>query len=322
MSDIFICYSKTDRAIATRLGQRLQDEGWSVFMDVQTNVGKRWHKEIEKELQAARAVVVLWSARSRESDFVLDEAHDAAERGIIFPARIDEVIIPYGFRQFQTPDLIGWDGLGYREEWQRIVAGLHKHLGGEASAAASGAKSPSKTRRSTPTAEESISKRWWRTHPGALTAIAGIIIAITGLVVALKEADESPPLSDGTEIHRSTELPANSRDWFDTGIDVAPGQRLKITASGQINYMGTNPQTNSGPDGTPDIPCDPPACVVQGQPAGRLYGTIENGPPFSIGANTIFKVDNGGRLRLKVNDHRFDDNKGKFTVNVDLQPAQ
>lgn len=77
MSDIFVCYSKADRAIATRLGQRLRDEGWSVFMDVQTHVGKRWHKEIEKELHAARAVVVLWSARSGDSDFVLEEAEYA-----------------------------------------------------------------------------------------------------------------------------------------------------------------------------------------------------------------------------------------------------
>lgn len=151
MSDIFICYSKADRAIATRLGQRLREEGWSVFIDRHIDAGHRWSEEIESQLAAARAVLTLWSSSSLRSRFVLDEAHDAADRGIIFPARIEEVTIPYGFRQFQTPDLIGWDGLGDREEWQRIVAGLRKHLGGERSASASSAETPPKTRRSTQT---------------------------------------------------------------------------------------------------------------------------------------------------------------------------
>ncbi|MGH8520763.1 MAG: toll/interleukin-1 receptor domain-containing protein, partial [Gammaproteobacteria bacterium] len=119
MSDIFVCYSKTDRAIATQLGQRLRDEGWSVFIDRHIDAGHRWSEEIESQLAAARAVLTLWSSSSLRSRFVLDEAHDAADRGIIFPARIEEVTVPYGFRQFQTPDLIGWDGLGDREEWQR-----------------------------------------------------------------------------------------------------------------------------------------------------------------------------------------------------------
>jgi organic radical activating enzyme len=59
VSDIFICYSRTDFAIADKLMQRLQAEGWRVFIDKQAHVGRRWHKEIEKELHAAKAVVVL-----------------------------------------------------------------------------------------------------------------------------------------------------------------------------------------------------------------------------------------------------------------------
>lgn len=74
MSDIFICYSRSDSTVASRLAERLRVEGWSVLMDVQTHVGNRWHKEIEKELHGAKAVVVLWSARSRDSDFVLEES--------------------------------------------------------------------------------------------------------------------------------------------------------------------------------------------------------------------------------------------------------
>ena len=56
MSDIFICYSKVDKAIATKLKQRLLAEGWSVFMDVHIDAGHRWAEEIESQLAAARAV--------------------------------------------------------------------------------------------------------------------------------------------------------------------------------------------------------------------------------------------------------------------------
>jgi len=110
MSDIFIAYSRTDSAVARRLAERLRAEGWSVFMDVQTPVGERWHKKIEKELLAAKAVVALWSATSRESDFVLEEADYGKRKEILFPAFIERVDYPYGFRRIQTADLIGWTG--------------------------------------------------------------------------------------------------------------------------------------------------------------------------------------------------------------------
>jgi formylglycine-generating enzyme required for sulfatase activity len=128
MSDIFICYSRKDEAIASKLRERLVTEGWSVFMDLHIDAGHRWSEEIEKELSAARAVLTLWSTNSVRSRFVMDEAHSAADRGVIFPARIEDIAIPYGFRQFQTPDLVGWNGDGDHEEWQRMVATLHKHL--------------------------------------------------------------------------------------------------------------------------------------------------------------------------------------------------
>ncbi|MCP5244644.1 MAG: toll/interleukin-1 receptor domain-containing protein [Burkholderiales bacterium] len=72
MSDIFICYSRQDLSIADKLIRYLQESGWTVFIDRQTHVGQRWHQEIEQELHAAKTVVVLWSASSRESDFVLE----------------------------------------------------------------------------------------------------------------------------------------------------------------------------------------------------------------------------------------------------------
>jgi formylglycine-generating enzyme required for sulfatase activity len=128
MSDIFIAYSRTDGAVARRLAERLRAVGWSVFMDVQTAVGERWHKKIEKELLAARAVVALWSATSRDSDFVLEEAEYAKRKEILFPVFIEHVEYPYGFRRIQTADLMGWDGDTEHPGLAELLESLREHL--------------------------------------------------------------------------------------------------------------------------------------------------------------------------------------------------
>jgi TIR domain len=108
MADIFICYSRTDVIVADRVAGQLRAQGWSVFLDVQTHVGKRWHKEIEKELHAAKAVVALWSVKSRDSDFVLEEAEYGKRKELLFPAFIEGVKYPYGFRRIQMKFRVSW----------------------------------------------------------------------------------------------------------------------------------------------------------------------------------------------------------------------
>jgi formylglycine-generating enzyme required for sulfatase activity len=130
MSDIFIAYSRSDAAIAERLVQHFRQEGWEVFIDKQTHVGRRWHKEIERELHAAKSVVVLWSATSRDSDFVLEEAEYGKRKDILFPAFIERVECPYGFGRIQTADLIGWDHRTEHAGLAQLLASLRIHLNG------------------------------------------------------------------------------------------------------------------------------------------------------------------------------------------------
>lgn len=130
MSDIFIAYSRSDSAIAERLVQHFRQQGWAVFIDQQTHVGRRWHKEIERELHAARAVVVLWSAASRDSDFVLEEAEYGKRKNILFPAFIERVECPYGFGRIQAADLMGWNHQMEHAGLIQLLASLRVHLNG------------------------------------------------------------------------------------------------------------------------------------------------------------------------------------------------
>lgn len=121
-------------AMAERLVARLKEERWSVFIDRDTPVGSRWHQKIESELEAARAVVVLWSAASRDSDYVLEEAEYGKKNGILFPVCIESVKPPYGFRRIQTADLKGWDNGADHAGLTQLLIPLRQHLNGYASA--------------------------------------------------------------------------------------------------------------------------------------------------------------------------------------------
>jgi formylglycine-generating enzyme required for sulfatase activity len=132
MNDIFIAYSRSNSAIAERLVQQFRQQGWAVFIDQQTHVGRRWHKEIERELHTARAVVVLWSATSRDSDFVLEEAEYGKRKDILFPAFIERVEFPYGFGRIQTADLVDWDHRTEHAGLVQLLESLRLHLNGSA----------------------------------------------------------------------------------------------------------------------------------------------------------------------------------------------
>ena len=128
MSDIFLCYSRADSAIAQKVASRLQAEKWSVFMDVQTQVGARWQKVIQRELDEARAVVVLWTAASCASDYVFEEAEHGRRRNVLFPVLLERVQIPYGFLPIQTADMIGWQGAEDHIGLHQLLKPLRLHL--------------------------------------------------------------------------------------------------------------------------------------------------------------------------------------------------
>jgi hypothetical protein len=63
LSDIFISYSRGDKARVKPLAEELTRQGWSVWWDHTILPGKSWDRVIEKALDEARCVVVLLVAR-------------------------------------------------------------------------------------------------------------------------------------------------------------------------------------------------------------------------------------------------------------------
>lgn len=135
MADIFLSYAREDRAVAEKLADALVKRGWSVWWDRRIRVGRSFARDIERELDAARCVVVVWSAASVGSEWVLNEAAEGQQRGVLIPVRIEaRVRIPLEFRRLHTAELVGWPDVD--GEFNECVAAIASFVAPNAPSAA------------------------------------------------------------------------------------------------------------------------------------------------------------------------------------------
>ena len=120
MADVFVSYARGDRNFARKLAAALESVGLTVWWDRDIPAGAASDSAIERELDAARCVVVLWSATSTTSEWVKNEASAAVERGVLLPVLIEQVKLPLEFRRRQAVDLSRWDGNVSHEGFKQI----------------------------------------------------------------------------------------------------------------------------------------------------------------------------------------------------------
>jgi hypothetical protein len=128
MADVFISYAREDRDTARIVAKALEADECSVWWDRQILGGENFDEVIERELDLAKSVIVLWSTHSVSSDWVRSEAAAAAERGVLVPAYIDEVKLPLQFRRRQTIDLTAWEGDPNASEFEPVRQAVAAHL--------------------------------------------------------------------------------------------------------------------------------------------------------------------------------------------------
>jgi hypothetical protein len=105
MSDVLISYARSDQALAEALEAALLANGFDVWRDNKISPHENFGERIMAQIEAAKAVVVIWSPASAKSDFVRDEARRALEaRKLVMTVLdgYDRKIVPLGFgeRQF------------------------------------------------------------------------------------------------------------------------------------------------------------------------------------------------------------------------------
>ncbi len=164
-ADVFLSYAREDRHRAESIARALTEQRWSVWWDTNLVGGQRWQREIDRALDAARCVVVLWSHASVQSHWVLDEAGEGLQRGILVPVVVDDVEIPLGFRQVQTVNLAG-AGEARDRELDDLIAGVARVLGRP------------KPEPSKPARMRRLLKAWGPAIAAALCVVAAIVLYI------------------------------------------------------------------------------------------------------------------------------------------------
>ncbi|WP_265529282.1 TIR domain-containing protein [Sphingomicrobium marinum] len=108
MADIFLSYARADQARVEKLAVALEEAGYSLWWDRDIEGGHHFAKDIQRELELAKIIIVAWSKISVESHWVLDEAGYARDEGKLLPIALDNTLPPLGFRQVQALDFAKW----------------------------------------------------------------------------------------------------------------------------------------------------------------------------------------------------------------------
>lgn len=129
MADVFISYKSERRAAAEHLAEILADYGYSVWWDYGLVSGRDFGAQIEAELRAAKAVIVLWCSQSVASEWVREEASLAKRLDKVVPTFIESVDLPLGFSLSQTLDLSDWDGAPQSNRLERLLRDVGAKVG-------------------------------------------------------------------------------------------------------------------------------------------------------------------------------------------------
>ena len=121
MSEIFISYKREEQTTARKLASALENEGWTVWWDPKLRAGENFDDAIEKALNEAKCVIVMWSSLSVNSEYIKAEATEALEQKKLVPVKIENVSLPFRFKRVETASLLDWDGSRDSPDFRKLV---------------------------------------------------------------------------------------------------------------------------------------------------------------------------------------------------------
>lgn len=124
--DVFVSYAAADRERVRPLVEALERATLNVWWDRRIAPGAGFDAEIQDALDAARCVLVVWSEQSVRSEWVISEANEGLERGVLVPVSIDSARPPLAFRRRQTITIA--DSAAAKED---VLAAVRSVLAGE-----------------------------------------------------------------------------------------------------------------------------------------------------------------------------------------------
>src|SRR5262245_21589062 len=128
MTDVYISYAREDQERVRPLAEALQLEGWDVWWDPSEPDGDS-RASLDQRLGSAGAILVVWSAYSRGSEYVRSEAATGLYKNKLIQTRIDSAAPPRPFDQVEVVDLSLWSGEREDPSWRRVVQSIRLYAG-------------------------------------------------------------------------------------------------------------------------------------------------------------------------------------------------
>lgn len=131
MSDLFISYKRENLQQVQPLVQALRANGVEVWWDQDIAPDAPWEATIERELAAAKAVIVAWSQVSVTSENVKAEARRARTQGKLIQVFVEKCETPLFFGERQGVDLTNWTGSASDSRFQAVLAAVRAVIAGK-----------------------------------------------------------------------------------------------------------------------------------------------------------------------------------------------
>ena len=129
MPHVFVSYARSSEAQAQQVAEVLRTLGYDVWRDDELPAHRPYSEVIEERLQAAGAVVVIWSAEAVKAQWVRAEADAAREKGTLIQVSVDGTVPPMPFNQIQCADLRDWDGQPDSSGWRKVAGSVAALVG-------------------------------------------------------------------------------------------------------------------------------------------------------------------------------------------------
>ena len=233
MADIFISYARASQRQAEMFDKALSGLGYSVWRDMAAlPIHRPYQPEIEANLKASRAVLVLWSKEAAASDWVRAEADLARGEHKLLQVTLDGSLPPMPFNQTQCADFAAWRGDTSSASWAKLMAGLSELLASEPP-------------------NPIAAKRRWRPRLGRRSAVMATLAAALALAggtwLALGMPDW-PQAGDGVAVTPFDTTPGDvsARSFADGAADEIASSVAKVDMKSRLTDPGlTGPQRDA-----------------------------------------------------------------------------
>lgn len=332
MADVFISYKREERAQVERIAERLRGLGLSVWFDARLPSGESFDEEINRELHAAKCVLVCWSPGAVQSQWVRAEAAIGRDRDVLAAVTLAPTQLYPPFNLIHSVDLANWDGADLHPGWLSVIGRLGaladrpdlvERAGRYAAVSDAGdgaAKRVTIEKRSGRTAGKGRGWGFWAAigagvvalGVGGLAAVqyiqaqqystAAYDIVFAGRVIGLRSG--SPVYFNGIEVGQVRSLLIDPRDsrLVVARLDVDSNVPIRTDSEATLETVGATLGINISA-GSPDagllrfIEGQPvPRIFVAGAPSGAGPPATED-PVLRLGGRTqadgYFDLDNG-----------------------------